>query len=84
MIFSAKVLPDASHNFMRISLVELPVTQTSGNEVEPPPQEAKPLSAKLSKDREREAKTPEPEEDEANKKRFKVLSLLEYVLSVCS
>ena len=65
----AKVLPDASDDFTRISLVELPANQPPGSEPESTPTEAKPLSAKASKDKEKETKTPDPEEDESHKRR---------------
>ena len=38
------------------------------------PVEAKPLSAKASRDKEKDAKTPDPEEDEAHKRRSYFLS----------
>jgi len=66
----AKVLPDASDDFTRISLVELPANQPPGSEPESTPTEAKPLSAKASKDKEKETKTPDPEEDESHKRRI--------------
>ncbi|XP_065069955.1 sperm flagellar protein 2-like [Rhopilema esculentum] len=66
----AKILPDGSQSFTRIPLVELPTTLAPGEEVEPPPSETKPLSAKASKDKDRDVKTPEQEDDDANKRRI--------------
>eukprot|EP00794_Sanderia_malayensis_P007710 gene7710-8548_t len=66
----AKVLPEESLSFSRIPLVELPVSLTPGTEPEPVLLETKPLSAKPSREREKETKTPDAEEDEGNKKRI--------------
>ena len=66
----AKVLPDASQSFTRIALVELPVTLPPGSEPEILPQESKPLSARPSREKEKDVKTPEQEEDESTKRRF--------------
>ncbi len=71
--FAAKVLPEESVIFSRIPLVDLPATLPSGLDPEPFPSETKPLSAKPSREREKDVKTPDPEEDDKNKKRYLIL-----------
>ena len=66
----AKMLPDGSASYSRIPLVDLPATLLLGTEPASSPVEPKPLSAKPSRDRDKEVKTPEQEEDDHNRRRL--------------